>query len=190
MLLAQFNCTVRYFVLQGMPYSPVKFTGALDAQCLQGMPYSPVKFTGAPDAQCLQGMPYSLVKFTEAPDTQCLQGMLYSLVKFTEAPDAQCLQDMPSPMHRLSHQVVCCVLHIQTSSKAVYHICSEMYHEVLGLLQTVLIVVCCVLHGWSEHHTAKKVLIVAPIHTNFGCDHHSPFLTVKLWVTIKSGVHD
>ena len=53
-----------YICLQGMPYSPVKFTGAPDAQCLQGMPYSPVKFTGAPDAQCLQGMPCSPVKFT------------------------------------------------------------------------------------------------------------------------------
>ena len=34
------------------------------AQRLQGMPHSPVKFTGAPDAQHLQEMPYSLVKFT------------------------------------------------------------------------------------------------------------------------------
>ena len=89
------NCTIRYFVLQGMPYSPVKFTGAPDARCLQGMPYSPVKFTGAPDARCLQGMPYSPVKFTGAPDARCLQGMPYSPVKFTGAPDARCLQGMP-----------------------------------------------------------------------------------------------
>ena len=92
----------------------------IDAQCLRGMLYSPVKFIGAPDdqclpnvcrgyriprcpmfagdavfpgevywgtrcpmfAQCLQGMPYSPVKFTGAPDAQCLQGMPYSLVKF------------------------------------------------------------------------------------------------------------
>ena len=33
--------------------------------------------------------------------------------------------------------------------EVVYNICSEMYHEALP------IVVCCVLHGWSEHHTAK-----------------------------------
>ena len=32
MPFVQFNRTVRYFVLQGMPYSPVKFTGAPDAQ--------------------------------------------------------------------------------------------------------------------------------------------------------------
>ena len=37
---------------------------APDVQCLQGMLFSPVKFTGAPDAQCLQGMPFSPVKFT------------------------------------------------------------------------------------------------------------------------------
>ena len=43
-------------MFQGMLYSPVKFTGAPDAQCLQGMRYPPVKFTGAPEAQCLQGM--------------------------------------------------------------------------------------------------------------------------------------
>ena len=55
MPFVHFNCSVRYFVLQGMPYSLVKFTGAPDAQCLQGMPYSPVKFTRAPDARCLQG---------------------------------------------------------------------------------------------------------------------------------------
>ena len=53
-------------MLLGMTYSPVKFIGAPDAQCLQGMPYSPVKFIEAPDAQCLQGMPYSPVKFTGA----------------------------------------------------------------------------------------------------------------------------
>ena len=72
-----FNCIIRYFALQGMPYSPVKLTGASNAQCLQGVPYSPVKFTGAPDAQCLQGMLYSQVRFTKAPDAQCLLGMPY-----------------------------------------------------------------------------------------------------------------
>ena len=64
--LCSLNRTVRYFVLQGMPYSPVRFIEAPDAQCLQGMLYSPVKFIEAPDAQCLQGMPYSPVKFTGA----------------------------------------------------------------------------------------------------------------------------
>ena len=39
--------------------------------------------------------------------------------------------------------------------KVVYHICSEMYHKVLTLLQTVPKMGCCVLHGWSEHHTAE-----------------------------------
>ena len=48
----------------GDAYSPVKFIGAPDAQCLQAMPCSLVEVTGAPDAQCLQGMPCSLVKFT------------------------------------------------------------------------------------------------------------------------------
>ena len=43
------NCTIRYFVLQWMPHSPVKFIGAPDAQYLQGMQYSPVEFTLVPD---------------------------------------------------------------------------------------------------------------------------------------------
>ena len=86
-----------YQCLQGMPYSPVKFTGAQDVRCLQGMPYSSVKLTRAPDAQCLQGMPYSPVKFTRAPDAQCLQRDAVLPVKFTRVPDAQCSQGMSSP---------------------------------------------------------------------------------------------
>ena len=105
--------------LQGMPYSPAKFTGAQDAQCLQGMPYSPAKFTGAQDAQCSQGMRYSPVKFSGAPDAQCLQGMPYSQAKFAGAPDAQCLQGMPySPVKFTGHKLpdVCRGCHIPRRS--------------------------------------------------------------------------
>ena len=84
-------------MLQGMPYSPVKFTGASDAQCLQGMPYSPENFAGAPDAQCLQ---------------ECHH---------------------PQTILPGAHGMLCTTRIL----KAVYHICSEMYHEVISLLQTV-----------------------------------------------------
>ena len=133
----------------------MKFTGAQDVQCLQGMLYSPVKFTGAPDAQCLEGMPNSPVKFTGAPDAQCLQGMPYSLVKFTGASDAHFLQGSGCHHPQTNPQGgMLCTRYTQILIVA-YHICSEMYHEVLILLQTVSIMVCCVLHGWSEPHNAK-----------------------------------
>ena len=72
-----------------------------------------------------------------------------------------------------------CITHTQIL-KVVYHICCEMYRKVLTLLQTVPIIVCCVLHGWNEHHTAKGCAHSGqPIHINFGCDHHSLFLSVN-----------
>ena len=70
---------------------------------------------GAPDAQCLQGMLYSPVRFIEAPDAKCLQGMPYSLVKFTRCPIFA--GDPDAITHKLSCQLVCCVLRILKSLK-------------------------------------------------------------------------
>ena len=123
-----------------MPYSLANFTGAQDVQCLPGMQYSPVSFTGAPDAQCLQGMPYSLVKFTECSHPQTIL---------------------------LGAHGMLCTMYTRIL-KAVYHVCSETYHEALSLLQTVGVNITL----------QNGVLVVAPIHTHFGCDHHSLYLTV------------
>ena len=91
-------------------------------------------------AQCLQGMPYSPVKFTGAPDAQCLQGMLYSPVKFTRCPIFAGIW-MPSPTNYPASCIgMLCTTYTQILKVVyTYHICIEMYHEVLSLLQTILI---------------------------------------------------
>ena len=48
------------------------------------------------------------------------------------------------------------------------HICNEMYHEVLSLLQTVPIIICCI--SGIEHHTA------------IGCAHCGNYNSHQFWV--------
>ena len=143
----QFNCTFRYFVLQGMPYSPMKFTRAPDAQCLQGVPYSPVKFTGAQMPNVCRGcrIPHEVHWGTRCPKiagdatfpgevhwgTRCpmFVGDAVFPGEVHWAPGAQFLQGirMPSPTNYPASWYAVCIMYTQIL-KVAYHICSEMYH--------------------------------------------------------------